>query len=492
VTFPPGAVASDVLLVVRRLDKRATDVPPPPEGYVAGDTLLDIRVATLDGRQINTFPEEIDLCVTYSQGDLTAANDDASLLVLGWYEESLSQWEIPDPKLDTNADTICVRTSKLSLWMVFAKIPGTSIGGGLGLWWIAIGIGIFLGLLLGLLFVLRRRGLHRAEPYRFENTGGVRAPEPVAPDEDSGGVRAPGPTPPGIDSGATRTPGPSPPRPYTGRIYPPIPPPAQEEEKDTRVREPSPGQVGGGRIPDQESVPVPRAKEPEPPIAQPGIGRVPPLAPTPPTPKPESPPADETSQVDPATRVQAQLTRALLRVQQTLWRLDNLGDWDNSIPRDIISALSTAAEDIKGTSEPTKSTLLLTRLEEFAGEMEASLEVGLDRALYSASMAVVAEVFEALRACRVAQFVARVTKQNPEFLREGSSLVSYLGKGAVEVSFSGEVTRVFPRHCFVAGVKVILPADEEDEGQLSPGDWISVEGVLGPGAVVFSTELRTL
>ena len=120
------------------------------------------------------------------------------------------------------------------------------------------------------------------------------------------------------------------------------------------------------------------------------------------------------------------------------------------------------------------------------------MDVGLNRALNSASMAVVAELFEALRACRVAQFIARVAMNDPESLEAGPSLVSFLGKKALQVTFSGELTQVYPRHCTVGGVRVILPTHGKVEGPLLPGVRVSVEGVLGPGAVVFASELRTL
>jgi len=495
VTFPPGAVGSDVLLVVRRLDRRLIDVPPPREGYVAGETLLDIRVTTLDGRPVTMFSERIEVCVRYSQGDLAAANDDPSLLALGRYDAGFSEWELPDRELDADAATICVGTRRLSLWMVFAKISETRVGGGLGLWWIGIGTGIFAALLAGFLFG-RRRWVDLSSP-RLKQAHGPPPPGPGSLGGEIEDSRPPRPPPPRVDSDAMRVPGPPPPREDRGGISAPIRPPTHEREGSIEDIKPSHGRVDSGRIPAQEPPPVPPVEDtravrpPEPSVSQRDVGPTPPTEPTPLPVEPESRRMVETPEGETVIRVQAQFKQVRLRVQQTLWRLDFLESWDGSIPLDIISTLDMATENIKRTPNPSR-TMLLSHLDSLASEMEVSLDVGLNRALNSASMAVVAELFEALRACRVAQFIARVAMNDPESLEAGPSLVSFLGKKALQVTFSGELTQVYPRHCTVGGVRVILPTHGKVEGPLLPGVRVSVEGVLGPGAVVFASELRTL
>ncbi len=50
ITFPTGAVSTPMLLRVRRLERGLVTVPALPEDVAGGDTLLEIELATLDGR----------------------------------------------------------------------------------------------------------------------------------------------------------------------------------------------------------------------------------------------------------------------------------------------------------------------------------------------------------------------------------------------------------------------------------------------------------
>ena len=61
---------------------------------------------------------------------------------------------------------------------------------------------------------------------------------------------------------------------------------------------------------------------------------------------------------------------------------------------------------------------MLALLQTTASELEAALEQGLSQALDIAPVPVAAELFEAARACRMAQFIASIAANNPEFLEK--------------------------------------------------------------------------
>ncbi|MFQ5874018.1 MAG: hypothetical protein ACE5JL_09480 [Dehalococcoidia bacterium] len=379
ITFPPGAVTSDVLLLVTRWDKNQQGVPSAPEGFLAGETLLYIEVTTLDGHSVGTFLKEIELCVRYSQGDLEVAGEDASLLVLGRYDIEDARWEILEPKLDIDTGAICVSTLRLSIWSVFAKLPAPTTGAGIGLWWIPIGLGLFF---IGLL--------------------GLAAPV------------------------------------WGPRTY-------------------------GGAV---QKFRKPRKPRPEATLPETAIG-------------------------ERVQTVRAHLRRARLRMQQIRWRLESRQRWDTDMPRDIVAAMDAAIEEIKGCSKPTRLRLSAL-LQTTASEVEIALEQVLNQALAVAPVLFTSEMFEAIRACRVARFVACISTEDLAFLEEAPSPLKFSGRRTIEVTFSGRIRHTYARHFVVAGIEVVLPAGATNAVCLSPGVSVRVEGVLGPGATVFATTLHEL
>ena len=291
--------------------------------------------------------------------------------------------------MDIEVGTICVATLRLSTSMVFAKLPAAlTTGGGMGLWWILPGIGIFLIALLGLSIALWRTGAYRVAVHKYRKMGNRWPVTTLSPGMAVKGVRA--------------------------------------------------GKSLDG---------------------------------------------------DPLTQVRAHLRRARLRVQQTLWRLQSRDRWDRSVPRDIVSALDAAINEIRECSEPTKLTALAL-LQTAASKVEAALEQRVSQALHIGPGPVEAELFEVARACRIAQFIATVARNNPLFLQKARSLASFTGKRRIEVNFEGALSHMYPHHCVVAGVQVILPVDDALRVGLSPGIDVRVEGVLGPKATVFSARLQ--
>ena len=362
--------------------------PRPPPGTRAGETLLEIRLTTLDGRPVPVLLKEVALCVRYSAGDLEPAEGDASRLQLGRFDASRSGWELPDPALDTHAGTICIDTLRLSIWMVFAKIPGVPAAGGLRWWWTITGIGGGLAVLLGGLWLLRGKG------------------------------------------------------------------------------------PGGGALRQLGSV-----RESLSQIGQPPRGA--------------GAPADDVSapEVDHVARATSHLQRVQEGVARAVSRLGSQEPLDGSMGGDITMALEAAVQEIRECSQSDRGPLLAL-LSTTAVEGEAALEWGIDQALDTAPVSAVADLFEAIRGWRLAQFIAAGAGSDPTYLEEAPSIVGLVASWRIDVRFSGRIRDLRGRSCVVAGVSVILPQDEVLLGALSEGMYVYVEGVLGPKATVFATSVR--
>ena len=93
--------------------------------------------------------------------------------------------------MDIEVGTICVATLRLSTSMVFAKLPAAlTTGGGMGLWWILPGIGIFLIALLGLSIALWRTGAYRVAVHKYRKMGNRWPVTTLSPGMAAKGVRA--------------------------------------------------------------------------------------------------------------------------------------------------------------------------------------------------------------------------------------------------------------------------------------------------------------
>lgn len=97
----------------------------------------------------------IQICVKYSVADLAAADGDPAALNLAYYDVAAGAWVDLDTKVITSSGLVCAWTSHASVWSI---ISGSEGGGGMRLiYWIGIGIGGFLLIVLALLRVRRYR-----------------------------------------------------------------------------------------------------------------------------------------------------------------------------------------------------------------------------------------------------------------------------------------------------------------------------------------------
>ena len=146
ISFPQGAVISQVEISLRGYPLE--EVPAPPPGFNLATTCF--RVDGLPG----LLAKEATVTVKYTAADLDKAEGDASRLSLARWDEADSQWTVLKTKLDLEAMTISTTTNQLSIWAVMVAPPAMVN-------WALIGgaaAGVMVVALLVYFLVVRRRG----------------------------------------------------------------------------------------------------------------------------------------------------------------------------------------------------------------------------------------------------------------------------------------------------------------------------------------------
>jgi len=124
ISFPAGAVLSEVNVTLRPFDKDR--LPAAPPGAKLGATTF--RIEGLTG----LLSKDATVVVKYSSADLEAAGSDVSKLALARYDESENKWTIVPTTIDKNALTLTATTNRFSIWVVMVTSGESASGTGTG------------------------------------------------------------------------------------------------------------------------------------------------------------------------------------------------------------------------------------------------------------------------------------------------------------------------------------------------------------------------
>src|SRR5512136_681104 len=152
VTFPQGAVLSEVMVTIRPYPRE--QLHTAPAGAKLGVTCFEI--VGLSG----LLSKDATVRVAYSTDDLAVAGGDASLLKLAYWDTVGNAWVILPTQVNTQDMSLTTTTNHMSVWAVMvSSTTGAVPPGGTGKSFLPLGTGIIiLGIVLGiLLLVLRRR-----------------------------------------------------------------------------------------------------------------------------------------------------------------------------------------------------------------------------------------------------------------------------------------------------------------------------------------------
>lgn len=135
------------------------------------------------------------LCVRHSEADAEAVDGEIERLTLGRYDTDLERWEIFQP--GEADDAICVETLRFSLWMIVgAAAPEPAAAGGIGAWWVLVGVGAALFGAGGATLLVRHRGSRRDRPGSVPDTEEEEAPTAHPPVDGTAAQAAPVESPP--------------------------------------------------------------------------------------------------------------------------------------------------------------------------------------------------------------------------------------------------------------------------------------------------------
>ena len=145
ISFPKGAVISQVEISLRSYPLE--QVPAPPPDFKLATTCF--RIDGLTG----LLAKEAILTVKYSPADLERAGGEASQLRLARWDETQNQWSVLKTKVDKEAMTLTTTTNQFSIWAVMVAPPPTPIN------WPLVGGIIAAVLVVGVVifFLVRRR-----------------------------------------------------------------------------------------------------------------------------------------------------------------------------------------------------------------------------------------------------------------------------------------------------------------------------------------------
>lgn len=115
ISFPQGAVISQVEISLQRYPLEQVPAPPPDFNL----TTTCFRIDGLTGLLL----KEATVTVKYSPADLERAEGDASRLTLARWDEAQSQWSVLKTKVDKEAMTLTTDTNQLSIWAVMVAPP---------------------------------------------------------------------------------------------------------------------------------------------------------------------------------------------------------------------------------------------------------------------------------------------------------------------------------------------------------------------------------
>ena len=409
--FPPGAVPSDSVVRVTRVDTAASPPPRPPLATRAGETVLYVGLTTLDGRPVPVLLRDVELCVRYTTGDLDAGDGEASRLSLGRFDEGSLRWDVPRNKLDDGEGMVCATTLRLSVWAIFAEVGGGAWPG-LGWWWapvigggvVVVGGGIVVG---GGVAAWRMRRRKPATPH------GQSAPTYETPV-----IKAPT-NPPRLDQ--------------------------QVEVVD--------------QAPAQESA----------------------------TAQSEVTDAADEARVDYAARA----STTLQELQRLVMRADaNIASvLGPRPPQDIPSLLDSVLNDIRASSLEQRASLL-QRVVSTSTRGESVYDREVDRVIRAFPTDATTSLLSAVRAFRISRYVATRALHDPLSLFDAPAIAGDRSGPSGHLRLRGEVSALRGRVCSIDGISVVLPKDPGLLRRLSPGQSVSVDGVLGRQATIFASSVQ--
>ena len=144
VSFPPGALISEVEITLRNYPREQV---PAPAGFELATTCF--RIDGLTG----LLAKEATVTVKYSTADLAQAGGDASRLRLARWDEVNKQWSVLKTKVDKGDTTLSTTTNQFSIWAVMVAPPGSVNWGLIG----GVAAGVIIIALAGYFVVVRRR-----------------------------------------------------------------------------------------------------------------------------------------------------------------------------------------------------------------------------------------------------------------------------------------------------------------------------------------------
>ena len=203
-------------------------------------------------------------------------------------------------------------------------------------------------------------------------------------------------------------------------------------------------------------------------------------------PAPMAPPLKTPWERRARARAHAQTSRQ--RAKEAVTRIESAEQWDETITEDIVVSFDAAVEALRGAEDPPDAESL-TLLETAGSDVESQLGRSIDAHLEDMPVFRTTQLLEAIRASRVAQFMARLAASDPDYMGEAPPLSSLAGRWREEVEFAGRVARLHGRGCVVSGVEVVLPDDEALLAEVTEGARVRVGGALGPNATVFATRV---
>lgn len=146
VHFPAGSFASNTTVTIEPL----TTCPSAPAGYSLGETCFSITAGA-------ALLKPIDVCVRYSNADVTAAGGDPHKLRLVVYDGGVGK--VLSTDIDERTQTACARVNHLS---DFAIVAGPAPGEGFwSVWWhiLVIVVGVAIVIAIAVWRLLRYRYL---------------------------------------------------------------------------------------------------------------------------------------------------------------------------------------------------------------------------------------------------------------------------------------------------------------------------------------------
>lgn len=145
ISFPQGAVVSEVEVCLKPYPR--AQLPSPPPNFKLGATCF--RIDGIPG----LLAKEATIKVKYSADDLAVAEGDASRLRLAYWDETQNKWVILPTQINEAEKTLTVTTNHLSIWAVLVAPAPTPIN------WLLVGgtIAAVVGVGLFVFFLLRKK-----------------------------------------------------------------------------------------------------------------------------------------------------------------------------------------------------------------------------------------------------------------------------------------------------------------------------------------------